>query len=51
VAGLQPGDQVLLLPSTSLFEQQERLQQFITQRFGASTPFNQQPREVPRMFR
>jgi HlyD family secretion protein len=51
VAGLQPGDQVLLLPSTSLFEQQERLQQFITQRFGASTPFNQQPREMPRMFR
>jgi HlyD family secretion protein len=51
VAGLQPGDEVLLLPSTSLFEQQERLQQFITQRFGASTPFNQQPRDIPRMFR
>jgi HlyD family secretion protein len=40
VAGLQPGDRVLLLPSTSLFEQQERLQQFITARF-ASTPFQQ----------
>jgi HlyD family secretion protein len=51
LAGLEPGDEVLLLPSTSLFEQQERLQQFITQRFGASTPFNQQPRDIPRMFR
>jgi len=40
VAGLQPGDRVLLLPSTSLFEQQERLQQFITSRFS-STPFQQ----------
>ena len=41
VAGLEPGDRVLLLPSTSLFEQQERLQQFITQRFGSSSPFQQ----------
>jgi HlyD family secretion protein len=40
VSGLQPGDRVLLLPSTSLFEQQERLQQFITSRFS-STPFQQ----------
>lgn len=40
VSGLQPGDQVLLLPSTSLFEQQAQLQQFISQRF-ASTPFQQ----------
>jgi HlyD family secretion protein len=51
VSGLEPGDRVLLLPSTSLFEQQERLQQFITQRFGSSTPFQQQPRDIPRMFR
>ena len=42
VAGLQPEDQVLLLPSTSLFEQQEMLQQFISDRFGASSPFSQQ---------
>jgi HlyD family secretion protein len=44
VSGLEPGDRVLLLPSTSLFEQQERLQQFISSRFS-STPFqqNQQP--------
>ena len=41
VSGLAPGDRVLLLPSTSLFEQQERLQQFISQRFG-SGPFQQQ---------
>jgi HlyD family secretion protein len=40
VSGLQPGDRVLLLPSTSLFEQQERLQQFISSRFS-STPFQQ----------
>jgi HlyD family secretion protein len=40
VSGLQPGDRVLLLPSTSLFEQQERLQQFISSRFS-STPFGQ----------
>jgi HlyD family secretion protein len=46
VAGLTPGDRVLLMPSTSLYEQQERLQQFISQRFGG-TPFTQgggQPR-------
>ena len=41
VSGLQPGDRVLLLPSTSLYEQQERLQEFISQRFGSSTPFQQ----------
>ena len=41
VSGLEPGDRVLLLPSTSLYEQQERLQEFITQRFGSSTPFQQ----------
>jgi len=40
VSGLEPGDRVLLLPSTSLFEQQERLQQFISSRFS-STPFQQ----------
>jgi hypothetical protein len=53
VAGLEPGDRVLLLPSTSLYEQQERLQDFINQRFGSSTPFQQQqqPRDVPRFFR
>jgi HlyD family secretion protein len=51
ISGLQPGDRVLLLPSTSLFEQQERLQQFITSRFS-STPFqqNQQNRGGPRFF-
>jgi len=46
VTGLSPGDRVLLMPSASLYEQQERLQQFISQRFGG-TPFNQgggQPR-------
>jgi hypothetical protein len=42
VAGLEPGDKVLLLPSASLYEQQERLQQFISQRFGSATPFQQQ---------
>src|SRR5882672_1506383 len=42
VSGLESGDRVLLLPSTSLYEQQERLQQFITQRFSSSTPFQQQ---------
>src|SRR6185436_10961043 len=41
VSGLEPGDRVLLLPSTSLYEQQERLQEFITQRFSSSTPFQQ----------
>jgi hypothetical protein len=47
VAGLQPGDRVLLLPSSSLFEQQERLQQFISQRFGSATPFQQQQQQPP----
>ena len=52
VSGLEPGDRVLLLPSTSLFEQQEQLQQFISQRFGSTTPFQQQqPQQVPRFFR
>jgi HlyD family secretion protein len=53
VAGLEPGDRVLLLPSTSLYEQQEQLQQFISQRFGSSTPFQQQgrPQQGPRVFR
>jgi HlyD family secretion protein len=40
VSGLEPGDRVLLLPSTSLYEQQERLQEFISSRFS-STPFQQ----------
>jgi HlyD family secretion protein len=51
VAGLEPGDRVLLLPSTSLFEQQERLQQFITQRFGSSSPFQQGGGGPPPRFR
>jgi HlyD family secretion protein len=52
MSGLELGDRVLLLPSASLYEQQERLQQFINQRFGASTPFQQQqPQNVPRVFR
>ena len=38
VAGLDHGDEVLLLPSASLFEQQEALQRFITERFSSS-PF------------
>jgi HlyD family secretion protein len=50
VAGLEPGDQVLLLPSTSLYEQQERLRDFISQRFGSSTPF-QQPQQQNMRFR
>jgi cystathionine beta-lyase/cystathionine gamma-synthase len=50
VAGLEPGDRVLLLPSASLYEQQERLQEFINQRFGSTTPFaqGQQQQNVPR---
>lgn len=40
VAGLGPEEQVLLLPSSSLFEQQEALQQFIADRFSSS-PFQQ----------
>jgi len=38
VSGLQSGDEVLLLPSSSLFEQQEALQSFISARYS-STPF------------
>jgi hypothetical protein len=51
VSGLEPGDKVLLLPSASLYEQQERLQDFINQRFGSATPFQQggqQQQGVPR---
>jgi HlyD family secretion protein len=54
VDGLEPGDRVLLLPSTSLYEQQAQLQQFINQRFGSSTPFQQpqqQNQNIGRMFR
>jgi HlyD family secretion protein len=53
VSGLEPGDRVLLLPSTSLYEQQERLQEFINQRFGSTTPFQQggQQQNIPRGFR
>ena len=42
VEGLELEDHVLLLPSTSLFEQQEMLQQFIAARFASSMPFQQQ---------
>ena len=48
VDGLEPTDQVLLLPSASLFEQQEVLQEFISARFGSSTPFSQQGGGTPR---
>lgn len=53
ISGLKVGDRVLLLPSTSLYEQQARLQQFISQRFGSSTPFQatQGRRGPPRGFR
>jgi HlyD family secretion protein len=44
VAGLQAGDEVLLLPSASLFDQQARLQEFISSRFS-STPFQQQQQQ------
>jgi len=44
VAGLSPGDEVLLLPSTSLFEQQAFLQERIQQRFGSGSPFQQPTR-------
>ena len=40
IDGLEPEDHVLLLPSTSLFEQQEMLQKFISDRFS-TTPFQQ----------
>jgi HlyD family secretion protein len=49
LSGLEPGDRVLLLPSTSLYEQQERLQEFISQRFGSTTPF-QQPQQQNQNF-
>jgi len=39
--GLSPGDEVMLLPSASLYDQQARLRAFISQRFGGS-PFRQQ---------
>ena len=39
VSGLSVGDKVLLLPSASLYEQQTRLQQFISNRVARSTPF------------
>jgi len=42
VAGLGPDAEVLLLPSTSLFEQQAFLQQRIQERFAAASPFQQQ---------
>jgi HlyD family secretion protein len=42
-SGLEPDDEVLLLPSSSLFEQQARLQQMISERFS-STPFQQNQR-------
>ena len=48
VDGLEPTDQVLLLPSSSLFEQQEVLQEFISARFGSSTPFSQGGGGTPR---
>lgn len=48
VDGLEPTDHVLLLPSSSLFEQQEVLQEFISARFGSSTPFSQQGGGTPR---
>jgi hypothetical protein len=53
VSGLEPGDKVLLLPSASLYEQQERLQEFINQRFGSTTPFQQggQQQNAGRFFR
>jgi HlyD family secretion protein len=41
VAGLQPGEQVLLLPSSSLFQQQATLQRIINERFGSTSPFQQ----------
>ena len=43
ISGLNPDDEVLLLPSSSLFEQQEMLQRFISDRFS-STPFQQRSR-------
>ncbi len=52
ISGLEAGDRVLLLPSASLYEQQERLQQFITQRVGSATPFqSSQGQGQPRFMR
>lgn len=48
VAGLEPGDSVLLLPSSSLFEQQAMLRDLISSRFS-STPFQQQNNSSMRM--
>ena len=42
--GLAPGAEVLLLPSSSLFEQQAFLQQRIQERVARSSPFQQQTR-------
>lgn len=39
IAGLEPDAEVLLLPSSSLFEQTAAIQSFISQRFGSATPF------------
>jgi HlyD family secretion protein len=50
ISGLSPGDRVLLLPSASLYEQQERLQQFISQRVGSGTPFQSQQSQGPPRF-
>lgn len=44
VSGLEPGERVLLLPSSSLFEQQALLQQLISERFSSS-PFEQQQQQ------
>jgi HlyD family secretion protein len=41
VEGLEPGAEVLLLPSSSLFEQQAFLQQRIQERVVSSSPFQQ----------
>jgi len=41
VSGLDANAEVLLLPSSSLFEQQETIQSFISARFGSATPFQQ----------
>ncbi len=42
VTGLDADAEVLLLPSTSLFEQQAFLQQRIQERFASASPFQQQ---------
>jgi HlyD family secretion protein len=39
VAGLDTDAEVLLLPSSSLFEQQEAIQNMLSARFGSATPF------------